>query len=227
LDQEGVTKFDLRFTKTLPWPAQWLGDLDIWRTRLWELRLVGEDPLRYGGIGFGNVSRRAPIGLNSQTARTMDAPVAHLPAGKRGIFIVSGTQTGARPVLGVEGYALVTAFDIAANRLEAEGPIEPSSESLTHAMLYSLNPAITHVFHVHSPDIWRAASRLGLPVTPADVAYGTPAMADAVERLHRAGRMTASGVLVMGGHLDGVLAFGDSSEAAGRPLVSWLEQSRR
>ncbi len=206
MEQEGVTKFDLRFTPAAVCPFAWIGTLNVWRTRLHELRLIGQEPGRYGGIGFGNVSCRAPPGT-------------------RGLFLVSGTQTGHLPVLGAPHYCLVTHADVAANRLEAEGPVAPSSESLTHAMLYALAPSIACVLHVHSPDIWRAAGRLGLPATPANVPYGTPAMAEAVAGLLQGGRLS-DGLFVMAGHEDGVVVLGDSVEAAGRTLVSVLERAK-
>ena len=205
MEREGVIKFDLRFTATAPVPPAWIEALNAWRTILHRLRLIGEDRARYGGVGFGNVSCR-------------------VPSGERGLFVVSGTQTGRYPVLDAEHYSIVTRADVAANRLEAEGPVAPSSESLTHAMLYALDPRIVCVLHVHSPEIWRAAGRLGLPTTPADVAYGTPAMAEAVGRLHYERRLRG-GLLVMLGHDDGVIAFGDSAEAAGRALISTLEHA--
>jgi ribulose-5-phosphate 4-epimerase/fuculose-1-phosphate aldolase len=205
LDQEGVTKFDLRFTRGAACPSAWIESLNAWRTRLHELRLIGQDPGRYGGIGFGNVSCRVP-------------PGAH------GRFLVSGTQTGHLPVLGAQHYSLVTRADVAANRIEAEGPVAPSSESLTHAVLYGLDARIACVLHVHSPAIWQSATRLGLPATPGDAPYGTPAMAEAVGRLHRAGRLRG-GVFVMAGHEDGVVAFGDGAEAAGRALLAALERA--
>lgn len=206
MDQEGVTKFDLRFRPGAAPPPFWIEALNAWRTRLHRWRLIGQDPERYGGIGFGNVSCRVPAGVH-------------------GLFLVSGTQTGHLPVLGVQHYSLVTRADVGANSLEAEGPVAPSSESLTHATLYALDPHIDCVLHVHSPEIWRSADRLGLPTTPADAAYGTPAMAQAVARLYRAGQLR-EGLFVMAGHEDGAVAFGDSAEAAGRALVSILERAK-
>lgn len=206
LEQEGVSKFDLHFSPGAPPRLSWIESLNAWRTRLHELKLIGQDSERYGGVGFGNVSGR-------------------VPAGARGLFLVSGTQTGRLPVLGAQHYSVVTRADVAANRLEAEGPVAPSSESLTHAMLYALDARVGCVLHVHSPEIWRAAARLGLPATPADAPYGTPAMAEAVGRLQRAGRLRG-GVFVMAGHEDGVVAVGDSPEAAGGALVSILERAK-
>jgi ribulose-5-phosphate 4-epimerase/fuculose-1-phosphate aldolase len=202
-EQEGVIKFDLRFTPAPPLPRAQLATLNAWRTILHRLGLIGQDPERYGGVGFGNVSMR----LEPGSAR----------------FIVSGSQTGALTILDERHYSVVSDFDVAANRLVAEGPVAPSSESLTHGMLYALDPGIRFVFHAHSPAIWRAAARLGLPATAAHAAYGTPAMAEEVRRLLAAAH--ASGVFVMSGHEDGVVSFGATAEEAGVRLIGLLARA--
>ncbi|HEY8553409.1 MAG TPA: class II aldolase/adducin family protein [Burkholderiales bacterium] len=203
---EGVIKFDLAFTPDAALPEAELRELIAWRTILWRLGLIGRDPARYGGAGFGNVSRRLP--------RPADARAPW--------FAISGTQTGALPALAPRHFAIVTACDPERNRVEARGPIAPSSESLTHGMLYRLDPAVAFVLHVHAPEIWRAAAALGLPRTAPEAAYGTPAMAREIERLMRAGAFDREPVLVMGGHEDGVIAFGPSADAAGLALLATL-----
>jgi hypothetical protein len=200
--QEGVTKFALRFTRAAPLDFASLRALNAWRTLLHRLGLIGRDPARYGGVGFGNVSQRL--------------------AGTPGSFAISGTQTGELAVLDARHYARIDHCDIARNSVEARGPIEPSSESLTHAMLYRLSADIHYVFHGHSPLIWRHAQALGIPVTRPEVAYGTPAMAGEIERLYRAGGLAGRGIVAMGGHEDGVVAFGARAEAAGLTLVGAL-----
>lgn len=200
--EEGVTKFDLVYRPSAPFPRTRLRDLIAWRMILWRLGLIGLDAARYGGVGFGNVSQRLPA-----RGRTMR-------------FAVSGTQTGALPVLAARHFAIVTACDPERNRVEAEGPMPPSSESLTHGMLYRLDASIRFVFHVHSPDIWRQAQALKLPRTAPDVAYGTPAMAAEMKRLLRGGRRHP--ILVMGGHEDGVIAYGRSADEAGATLLKVL-----
>ena len=157
--EEGVIKFDLAFDH------QPLVDIDIsqlraWRNILKQLGLLGQDPDRYGGFGFGNISARSAGG-----------------------FVISGSQTGNLPDCGLEGYAEVTAWSLPDNRIVARGAVKPSSESLTHAAVYDVSPEARFVYHVHSPAIWRRASHLGIPVTDAGVAYGTPAMAQQVGRL--------------------------------------------
>jgi ribulose-5-phosphate 4-epimerase/fuculose-1-phosphate aldolase len=203
---EGVTKFDLVFTPSAPLPETPLRALNAWRRILWRGGLIGQDPARYGGVGFGNVSRRLTTGTRRGALR----------------FAITGTQTGALAHLDAGNYAIVTACDPARNRVEAEGPIAPSSESLTHGMLYRIDPSIGFIFHVHSPDIWNARAALKLPTTAADVAYGTPAMAAEMRRLKRAGALMRRRIVAMGGHRDGVIAFGRTADQAGVVLIRTL-----
>ena len=197
--QDGVIKFELRYTRSGPLGFAPLRALNAWRTLLHRLGLIGRDPLRYGGVGFGNVSQRLGASVYP--------------------FAITGTQTGGLPALDSQHYALIEDCDIARNRVVARGPIEPSSESLTHAMLYRLSADIQCVLHVHAPLLWRSAQALGVPFTHPDVAYGTPAMAEEMERLYRAGDLARRGVAAMGGHADGVVAFGVDADAAGFALL--------
>ncbi len=61
MQEEGVIKFDLRFTSDAPVSLESFTDLNRWRRLLWEQALIGQDPARYGGYGFGNVSQRLPL----------------------------------------------------------------------------------------------------------------------------------------------------------------------
>jgi len=199
---EGVTKFQLDY-RAAPAPATAdIATLNAWRSILWRLGLIGLDARRYGGVGFGNVSCR----YGSQ-------------------FIVSGTQTGGIARLDARHYVLVEQADPARNRVVARGPIAPSSESLTHAMVYALDAAVQYVFHVHCPEIWRHAAALGLPAAARDVAYGTPAMAAEMGRLYATGQFRAQGIVVMLGHEDGVISIGRDADEAGLRLLAALARS--
>ena len=57
-------------------------------------------------------------------------------------------------------------------------------------------------------------------MTPPDAAYGTPAMVTAVDRLLRA--TPSQGLFAMGGHEDGIVAYGTDLDAAGAQLVDAL-----
>ena len=205
--QEGVIKFQLDFTPAPPLPAHELAVINHWRALLYQHKLIGQDPARYGGYGYGNLSvRLAPY----------DAP----PALRR--FIISGSQTGDLAELGPEHYTVVTECHPAENRLVATGPIRPSSESLTHGAVYALDPAIRVVLHAHSPEIWHAASALAIPTTDATVAYGTPAMATEVARLYATTDLAQRRIFSMGGHEDGIVSFGETAEVAGQVLLDAL-----
>jgi len=205
---EGVTQFDLVYAPSEPLASTQLRALIAWREILRRLDLIGLNPARYGGVGYGNVSRRLPS--KSRAAAR---------------FAITGTQTGALSALDARHFAIVTACHPERNRVEAEGPLPPSSESMTHGMLYRLDSSIRFVFHVHSPEIWRAAKTLGLPRTAEHVGYGTPAMAQEMKRLRRTGAFTRRRLLVMGGHEDGVIAFGGTAEQAGVALLRALAEA--
>lgn len=212
MQEDGVIKFDLVFCEAAAVPDCVLTKLNRWRSILWQQALIGQDPARYEGCGFGNVSQR--IGdLNA-------------PRGKRS-FMISGTQTGHLQELDDSHYAHVKTYDAASNAVSAEGPVKPSSESLTHGMIYDLDKDIRVVLHVHSPDIWLAANRLGIPVTDTAVPYGSPGMAEEVQRLFNETDVREKKIFSMGGHEDGVISFGTTVEEVGDILLRTLDASRR
>jgi hypothetical protein len=182
--------------------------LAAWREILARLGLLGQDPARYGGAGYGNASVRL-------------GPFGDVPRGQRR-FLVTGTGTGGRRAVGLADVCVVEAYDLRRDRVRSFGPVGPSSEALTHGALYDVAPGARAVLHAHAPEVWRAARRLGLPVTAPAAAPGTPELALEVQRLYRETALSSLRVLVMGGHEDGVLAFGAGLEQAGGVLVRQL-----
>jgi len=207
MQQEGVIKYQLWFVQTPPLAMEPLRELNAWRRLLYLTRLIGQDPDRYDGYGYGNVSQRIP---------PYDAPPQARP------FVITATQTGGVPDLTGEHYALVRACYPEENVVVAEGPAPPSSESLTHATLYAIDEALRFVMHVHAPEIWHRADALGLPVTRPDVPYGSPEMAEEVRRLYGETDVRTRRLFAMGGHEDGLIAFGRTAEAAGSVLLTTL-----
>jgi L-ribulose-5-phosphate 4-epimerase len=208
---EGVIRFEA-VHETRPLEERVLGEtaraLAAWREILARLGLLGQDPARYGGLGYGNVSARL-------------GPFGDAPRGRRR-FLVTGTQTGGRRRVTLADFCVVEDYDLARNRVRSAGPLPPSSESLTHGALYDIAPAARVVLHAHVPEVWRRARALGLPATREGAQNGTPEMAVEVQRLHRDGPLASLGILVMGGHEDGVLTFGGSASQAGAILVHHL-----
>jgi hypothetical protein len=197
-EREGVIKFSLEFRETGPVEFRDLEALERCRRKFRALGLIGGgDPHRYEGLGFGNISHRL--------APDSDA------------FVISGTQTGHLESMGAESYALVTSCDPARNRIIAEGAARPSSEAMTHAVIYRQLPAVQAVIHVHSPDIWNRAEELDLPQTAREVPYGTPEMATEMQRLIASG-MGGWHTISMAGHEDGVITWGETLETASGEL---------
>jgi ribulose-5-phosphate 4-epimerase/fuculose-1-phosphate aldolase len=193
---EGYIKYDSDWTPGSVAAQELTSLLDTWRRPLFDAGLIGhyEDL----GVGYGNLSVR--FGLSDQ-------------------FIISGTQTGHIADTDGQHYALVTHYDIDRNRVSSTGPMQASSESLTHAAIYELNEAINAVVHVHSRALWESLKNR-LPTTAADISYGTPEMARDFIRLYRDTSFRASGVAVMAGHDEGIVSIGcDLEEAAMRILA--------
>ncbi|MFN8586881.1 MAG: class II aldolase/adducin family protein [Candidatus Eisenbacteria bacterium] len=211
---EGVIRFAVAHTTRALEPrvlGEAAGVLGAWREILAHLRVLGQDPARYEGLGFGNVSIRvAPLGGAPQGARP---------------FLVTGTQTGALAHTTLREFCLVERWDIPRNAVTSRGEVAPSSESLTHAALYDCSPAVRVVLHAHAPAIWRRARALGLPVSDPGAANGTPAMAFEMQRLYREGVFASLRVAAMGGHEDGIVAFGATAEEAGGALVRELARA--
>jgi L-ribulose-5-phosphate 4-epimerase len=192
---EGYIKYVSHWTPGSATHIEAARELDTWRKPLFEAGLIGQyEDL---GIGYGNISVRR---------------------GSRDLFLISGTQTGHLRSTDERHYSLVTDCDIRSNVVRCSGPIQASSEAMTHAAIYALGDAIGAVVHVHSAELWRR--NLGkLPTTDPDVAYGTPEMARELDRLYRLAGFREAGVAVLAGHDEGLISFGTTLEEAAERIL--------
>ena len=191
--EKGYVQFRCEWERAAPPAGPLVAELVECRNRLRGLGLIGVYP---DGIGFGNVSGRLGGG-----------------------FIISGTATGHLPLAGPEHFTDVVSSDDAANALGCRGPVAASSESLSHAAVYAVERAAGVVIHVHHLGLWEQL-RDTIPTTDPQAEAGTPAMADAIAAVLRTG--VPEGVFVMGGHREGLMAFGHTTtEACERLLVVW------
>jgi len=194
---EGYIKFVIQWDKTGPViPECELEKLNTWRGLLYNLDMIGADK---EGIGFGNLSIRKP-------------GTTH--------FYITGSATGCLKDLGPYHYCLVTGFKIDENTLACTGPIKASSESMSHAAVYTEFPGAGAVIHVHHNPFWKSLVNR-VPTTAKDVEYGTPEMAREIIRLLREPGTLEGRIIVMGGHKDGIIVFGKDIEDAGRYLLSY------
>lgn len=185
-------------------------ELIAWREIMALTGLVGQQPGRYDGAGYGNVSAR----LGPRSAAL----------GRRS-FLITGSQTSGKRCIDLADFAVVDGYDYGANRVHSHGRVLPSSESMTHAAAYDASPLVQCVLHAHSPVLWQRRRSLGLPETDPSIPYGTPGMAAEVDRLYRQSVLPERRILAMGGHEDGILVFGRSPEDAGGVLLRWLARA--
>lgn len=204
-ETEGVIKFQLQHSLTTLQSID-VAELDAWRVIFKETGTIGQVSGRYDGYGFGNLSQRTGDG-----------------------FLISGTQTGNLSRTSLADYAEVVEWDSGLNSVRSRGDVSPSSESLTHGVIYDVCPDVMAVFHLHSPDIWKAADMLGISVTDRDITYGTPEMAEAVKETVKETVQQGDlpGILSMGGHDDGIVGYGRSLSETGLILVQYLVAAKQ
>ena len=166
-----------------------LAELNAYRRKLLELRLIGVDA---NGIGFGNLSIRDGATNN---------------------FYITGSATGGKPELTLADCARVVAYDFEKNWLRYEGSAIPSSESLTHAAVYESDAKAGSVIHCHDSKLWAALLNQA-PTSSKAVEYGTPEMAYEMTRLFKVTDVQSRKILVMAGHEGGIVAFGKDLEEA-------------
>lgn len=192
---EGIIKFDCEWIRG-PAPG-WhkIQTLNEWRQLMYDVGLIGACS---DGIGFGNISIR------------------DMPAHE---FIITGSATGSLRTLRPEHFTRVLDYDFDENRVRCRGPIQASSESLTHASFYEASRSINAVIHIHHKELWHSYLNK-LPTTSPEATYGTPEMAREVFRLLKDHARPAKQLVVMGGHEEGVMAYGDSLGHAASILLN-------
>ena len=200
MSETGSIKFTYERSSVAPIVFDALADLNVCRRKLLRLRMIG---VGTDGIGFGNVSVRAP-GTQS--------------------FYITGSGTGVLADLRPEHIARVTDFDFDRNWLCCEGAAVASSESLTHAAVYESDASVSAVIHGHSATLWRRWYGLA-PTTTSTVEYGTPEMAREVARLFAATDVRKEKFFLMAGHVDGVVTIGGNLEEAFAILTRFLMSS--
>ena len=191
---EGYIKYSCEWeNKYIQIPQETLLELNHWRDKLFDLGLIG---MYSNGIGYGNLSTRN----HSDT------------------FYVSGSATGGKNTLKEEDYSIVNDWDIKTNTLQCAGRTKASSESLSHAASYEANAQIKAVIHIHSAALW-AKYKGVLPTSSDKAAYGTPEIAIEIKNLVRSSADKTTGIIIMGGHEEGILSYAESLQEAGELLL--------
>ncbi len=195
-ETEGVIQFAYGLT---PWDeaerptSRALTTLFAWRRVIHELGLIGARADRYDGYGYGNLSIRQASG-----------------------FLISASQTSGSVEVSADDFVAISSWQFERFWVEAVGSQPPSSETLTHAMIYEADPSVSCVLHAHSPQIWQRL--LELPCTAPETSYGSPAMADEVRSL-MANHTERPFAFTTRGHEDGVFVCGPDLQEAAETLI--------
>lgn len=195
---EGYLKFNCRrIDEDIFIAAKTFYELTIWRQKMVDRDLIG---INSDGIGYGNISIRAA----------------------EGGFYISGTATGGLPELSQNHYALVNSWSFNLNSLTCSGRINASAESLSHAAIYGSLPDVGAVIHIHHSGMWKKYLNL-LPVTSSAILYGTPEMAIEISNIVQTLNPGQDAILLMRGHEDGIIAWGETPENAGECILKYYE----
>jgi hypothetical protein len=197
---EGYIKFNIEWERSISPDKRRVEELNAGRDLLYKRGLIG---MYENGIGYGNISLRT---------------------GEKE-FVISGSATGGIERLMPTHYTRVTDYDMHNNYIKCEGPLRASSESMTHAAIYTAVPECLAVAHAHHLDLWREL--LGEMPTTSDLAeYGTPELA--VETLHLAKKSETrrKQLIVLGGHREGIISFGASPLEAAEKIVEEYDRFR-
>ena len=195
-------KFTCERAATKITPFDGLAELNAYRRKLLQLRLIGVDS---NGVGFGNLSIRDGTTNN---------------------FYITGSATGGLPELTLANCARVVAYDFQRNWLRCAGAAVASSESLTHAAVYESDTRAGAVIHCHDSKLWTALLNQA-PTSSKAVEYGTPEMAYEVLRLFNLSDVKSRKILVMAGHEGGIVAFGRDLEEAFAVLMRERKEMKK
>lgn len=203
MEDEGVIKYTQHFVQAPAPERKEVRELLTHRVLCREEKWIGalDD-----GTGFGNISAKSGNIESHQ-------------------FYISGTQTGHIPILSPEHVTLVEKFSIEENTLWCKGPVKASSEAITHAAIYCCSSKIKAVIHIHAKELWEYF-KFKVPTVGEDIPYGSPEMASAVSSLYTFGTLAEEKMLVMAGHEDGIISFGETMAEAMRVLWERQHQMR-
>jgi hypothetical protein len=199
---QGVVKFNCHWSQSGPVISdEQFEIINYWREILFNMDLIGAYE---NGVGFGNISMRS--GSNNQ-------------------FVITGSATGEIPELEPGHYVKVNSFNIDDNAVQCTGPLKASSEALTHAAIYSSDPGMNAVVHVHSIELWNELI-YKVPTTNPSMDYGTAGLAKDILRLFKESDVFEKRIIIMAGDRAGILTFGHDMDEAVSVLMGYLRTDK-
>ena len=194
---DGVIKYGINHTSDNSPEFKEYESLEALRLRLFTLGLIGVQDC----IGYGNISIREK---------------------EKNSFFITATQTGELTNLKREYYTYISQYDFSRFCVTSQGKYQPSSEALSHAMIYEISPEINAVIHIHSKALWEFMKKNNSLGTNAE--YGTVEMVKEIASLYENKNPFEESIFVMRGHEDGIIAFGKSIKDAELILYTKIQE---
>ncbi len=192
---EGLIKFDFYCEdKSAEIPGKLFGIINPARNKLAQMGLIGQYT---GRLSYGNIS------IREENTRQ---------------FYITASGTGKLKKTGKEHYVRIVFCDIDGNFCRFSGKGLPSSETLTHHIIYDICKDAVAVIHIHSRQLWDILKGR-IPATPQSAGYGTVEMVKEVAKLFEKNRFDNEKLLVMEGHEEGIISFGNSMEEAMNNII--------
>ncbi|MDP7323628.1 MAG: class II aldolase/adducin family protein [Candidatus Woesearchaeota archaeon] len=198
-----VQKYEKRHTQTEPFPYSLVEELLYLRDVHHKMGWIGYKPFRYTEI-FGNVSQWIDEGV----------------FGKKPGLLITGTGTGVKERIWGGDFAMVPDVDEDNFVITSYGPSGPSAEAGTHMKVSELMGRPKFICHPHAI-MWRLHKFFSYLTTVEGVDYGTKEMVQEFDRLLPLHQAKSDRLVIMGGHLDGIVSWGDTVEDAMKPLLKY------
>ncbi len=192
---DGVIKYTIEHLSDEAPKFKKFEELERVRYELFTLGLIGEKQ----GVGYGNISLKDTQGDS---------------------FFITATQTGNKELLDKEFYTYVEDYNFQTFRIFSKGLHKPSSEALSHAVIYSLDKNINGVIHIHSNALWKFMIEKKYLYTEAE--YGTKEMITEIQQLYKQNDPLTHNIFVMKGHQDGIICFAPTIEEAKKKLFQLM-----
>jgi len=182
--QDGYIKYKSHWKKeSIELDPYIIAEISKWRSRFYAKEWIG---MYSNGIGFGNISMKL----------------------EEDSFLISGSATGGKSDTNIGDFAIVHNYDLSQNTLSCSGEVIASSEAMSHAALYK--NGTSHIVHIHNLFLWKKHLNV-LPTISSEIEYGTVEMAMALSACKE--KIAADyGIIIMGGHKEGIIAYGTSFE---------------
>lgn len=197
---EGIVKFNCHWNQSGPVISdEQFEIINSWREILYNMDLIGSYE---NGVAFGNISMRI---------------------GKANQFIITGSSTGEITELEPGHYVKVNSFNFDDNAVQCVGPLKASSESLTHAAIYTADQGANAVIHVHCLELWNKLI-YNVPTTNPGMDYGTAGLARDILKIFTKPDVYEKRIIIMSGDRAGILTFGHDMDEAANVLMEYLKQ---